>query len=373
MWCLEVLGWPGNGGLRYRLDSKKRVEVMDEKLLARVSNARGVSGFEDEIQALVTDVLDDCCDETRQDPMGNVIGLKRATSVPEGALRPLRVMVSAHADEVGMMVKHITADGYIKFQPLGGLRGSTISAQQVLIYGRELVRGVVVPTENLDSQLPSLDEMYIDVGRTADEVRQVVEIGDPITFVREFERLNDKVFTGRNFDDRIGTYCLLEAMRGLGDTQVDVYAVSSVQEEMGVRGAWPAAYAIEPDIGIAVDGSVTRGPYNLVGHGDPTCEMGKGAGVYVMDGHTIGNPRLVRFLLDLGASHSIPTQRNIGGGTDAEAIQRAKAGAMATTVGAPVRYMHSTVQLCHQDDIDATVSLIRTFLEHAHELMVIDQ
>jgi endoglucanase len=242
-----------------------------------------------------------------------------------------------------------------------------------LIYGRELVRGIVVPTENLDDRVPSLDEMYIDLGRTADEVREVVEIGDPITFVREFSRLNDTVVTGRNFDDRIGTYCLLEAMRSLGETQVDVYAVSTVQEEVGVRGAWPAAYAIDPDIGIAIDGSVTRGPYNLIGHGDPTSEMGKGAGIYMMDGRTIGNPRLVRFLLDLGISEGIPTQRNIGGGTDAEAIQRVRGGAMATTVGAPVRYMHTTVQLCDQNDIDATVALIRAFLEHAHELLVIEK
>lgn len=346
---------------------------MDDQLLAQVSNARGVSGFEVEIQALVRDVLDGCCDETRQDRMGNVIGVKKATRPPASAVRPLRVMVAAHCDEVGMMVKHISPEGYIRFQPLGGLRGTTLTSQHVLIYGRESVRGVIVPTDHLADSVPPLGEMYIDVGRPADEVRTMVQVGDPITFLGDLERLNDRVFTGRNFDDRIGTYCLLEAMRTLGDTSVDVYAVSTVQEEMGVRGAWTAAYAIEPDVGIAVDGSVTKGPYNLLGHGDPTCEMGAGAGVYMMDARTIGDPRLVRFLLDLGAEHNIATQRNIGGGTDAEAIQRTKAGALATTIGAPVRYMHSTVQLCHEDDIDATVSLIRAFLENAHDLMTIDR
>lgn len=344
---------------------------MDEELLARVSNAQGISGFEDEIQAVVNDVLANCCDETRQDRMGNVIGLKKATSVPAGAVRPLRVMVAAHSDEVGMMVKHISPEGYIRFQPIGGLRGTTLASQKVLISGRESVRGVIVPTDHLEDRVPPLHEMCIDVGRPPEEVKRLIEIGDPISFVGELERLNDKVFTGRNFDDRIGTYCLLEAMRGLGDTFVDVYAVSTVQEELGVRGAWTAAYAVEPDIGIAVDGAVTRGPYSLLGHGDPTCGMGGGAGLYVMDGRTVGDPRLVRFLLELGVAHNIQTQRNVGGGTDAEAIQRTKTGAWATTVGAPVLYMHSTVQLCHQDDIDATVSLIREFLEHAHELMVI--
>lgn len=346
---------------------------MDDKLLARISNARGISGFEDEIQAVVTDVLGGCCDEVSQDRMGNVIGIKRATSVPDGAVRPLRVVVAAHSDEVGMMVKHISPEGYIRFQPVGGLHGPTIMAQHVLIYGRELVRGVVAPTQHgSPDHTPPLTEMYIDLGRPAEEVRRLVEIGDPITFLGQLDRLNDKVVTGRNFDDRIGIYCLLEAMRGLGDISVDVYAVSTVQEEVGVRGMVPAAYAIEPDIGIAVDGSCTRGPYRNADW-DPTCDMGNGTGVYVMDSRTIGDPRLVRFLLDLAESHEIPVQRDIGGGTDASEIQRTKSGAMATTIGAPVLYMHSAVQLCHQDDIDATVSLIRAFLEHAHELMLIDK
>jgi endoglucanase len=347
--------------------------MVDEKLLARVSNARGISGFEDEIQAVVQDVLSGCCDEVRQDRMGNVIGIKKATRVQEGAVRPLRVAFAAHSDEVGMMVKHISPEGYIRFQPVGGLHGPTITAQRVLIYGKELVQGVVVPTHHGSADsMPPLTEMYIDLGRPAEEVRQLVQIGDPITFMGDLDRLNDKVFTGRNFDDRIGTYCLLEAMRGLGDTFVDAYAVSTVQEEVGVRGMIPAAYAIEPDIGIAVDGSCTRGPYRNADW-DPTCDMGKGVGVYIMDNRSIGDPRLVKVLLDLAESHDITAQRDIGGGTDASEMQRTKSGALATTIGAPVLYMHSTVQLCHQDDIDATVSLIRTFLEHAHELMVIDE
>ena len=166
------------------------------------------------------------------------------------------------------------------------------------------------------------------------------------------------------------TYTLLETMTRLGPTMVDVYAVSSVQEELGVRGMWTASYAIEPDVGIAIDGSPCRGAYP-----EPykTTEMGKGAGIYLMDRLTVGDRRLVRFLLDLCEEHEIPHQRNIGGGTDASAIQRSRAGALATTVGAPVRYMHSTVQLCHDDDVEATIKLLVTFLEHAHELIGADE
>jgi len=194
-----------------------------------------------------------------------------------------------------------------------------------------------------------------------------VSVGDVVTFAPGVELLNEKVYVGRNFDDRIGTYCLLEAMRRVGDTAVDVYAVSSVQEEVGLRGMRPAAYAIEPDVGIAIDGSLTWGPY--AGEHECTCTLGKGTGIYIMDRLTIGDRRLVRFLFDLCERLQIPCQKNVGGGTDAAAIQQSRAGALSTTIGAPVRYMHSTVQLCHADDIEATVELLAKFLEHAHELL----
>jgi tetrahedral aminopeptidase len=327
-----------------------------------------MSGFEDEIQAVVSEVLGASCDEVRRDRMGNAIGLKRAGSCPPGVERPLRVVLAAHADEIGMMVKHIEPEGYIRFQPVGGLRTASIMSQPVTIHARTPVHGVIVPEMDGSETLLALDDLLIDVGLPAEEVRQLVELGDPITFDQEFKQLNDKVYMGRNFDDRIGTYCLLEAMNRVGPTQIDVYAVSTVQEEVGVRGIPVAAYVIEPDIGLAIDGSVTRSPYSPP-HAR-TCDLGKGTGIYIMDRLTIGDRRLVRFLFDLCKEHDIPCQRNIGGGTDASVIQRTKSGALATTIGAPVRYMHSTVQLCHEDDIEATVALLTAFLEHAHELPV---
>ncbi|MDP6041931.1 MAG: M42 family peptidase, partial [Candidatus Latescibacteria bacterium] len=214
--------------------------------------------------------------------------------------------------------------------------------------------------------LPALDEMLIDVGLPREEVCEAIEVGDTVTFACELAELNDKVYVGRNFDDRIGTYCMLDAMEHLGATTVDVYAVSSVQEEVGVRGMPMAAYAIEPDMGLALDGSVTWGAH--IPKHELLCALGEGTGIYIMDRLTIGDRRLVQFLFDLCEKNGIAYQRNIGGGTDASAIQRTKSGALSTTVGAPVRYMHSTVQLCHEDDIEATVALLKTFLEHAHEL-----
>ena len=155
-------------------------------------------------------------------------------------------------------------------------------------------------------------------------------------------------------------------MSHVSETIVDVYAVSTAQEEKGVRGMPVAAFAIEPDLGLAIDGTPTWGAH--IGRHENICAMGKGTGIYLMDGLTIGDRRLIRFLFDLCEQNNIAYQRNIGGGTDASAIQRTGIGAIATTVGAPTRYMHSTVQLAHTDDIDATIKLLVTFLENAHKL-----
>ena len=330
---------------------------MDLKLLERVCNVPGVPGFEDEAQDVVTHALRGHCDELRRDRLGNVIALKRAARPPKDGTRPLRLMLAAHADEIGMMVKHISDRGYIRFIQLGGVYAHVSESQRVIIHGRRKVRGVVVPKDAGDDQKrPKLEELVIDTGLDGEALRRWVDIGDVVTFEDDVSMLNEHVVVGRNFDDRIGTYCLVEAMRRVGQTTVDVYAVSSVQEEVGLRGARVAAYGVDPDIGIALDGSLCRGAYSSE-HSE-TCTLGKGTGIYVADKLTIGHRRLVAFLLALGERFRIPCQKNIGGGTDAAAMQQTRMGVVSTTIGAPVRYMHSTVQLCHVADIDATVDLL---------------
>ncbi len=341
---------------------------MDQALLERVCNTPGVPGHEDAAQDVVTEVLAACCDDVRRDRLGNVIGLKRAADPPDEGERPLRVMFAAHVDEIGMMVKHIDDKGFVRFQPVGGLSSQVIISQRVTIHGAQRTGGVIVPDSRpaaKDKPTP-LNELFIDTGLDADTLRRRIDVGDIITFDPEFEVLNENIFVGRNFDDRIGTYCLLEAMRQVGPTAVDVYAVSSVQEEVGLRGARVATYAVEPDIGIALDGSLSWGPY--AGPHEKLCAIGEGTGVYIMDGLTIGDRRLLRFLFDLCERFDVPYQKNIGGGTDAAAMQQGKAGALCTTIGAPVRYMHSTVQMCHAADVEATVALLKAVMENAHTL-----
>lgn len=334
---------------------------MNRKLFQSICNAPGIPGFEDAVQDIAKGIFETSCDTVTRDPLGNLIGLKKAKATSRKGKAPT-LMLAAHADEPAMMVTRIDGKGMIKFRMVGGVNPVMAQSQRVLIHtgAKQPVRGCIVPKE-ADSKI---DDLRIDTGFSKDEVEKQVPLGSPITIDEDASVLNGKIWVGRNFDNRVGNYCLVEAMRQVGDTHVDVYAVSSVQEEVGLRGARAAAGRILPDMALAIDGSMTKGAYD---DGDNLCEPGKGTGIYLIDNLTIGHPKLVKYLFAMCGKHKIPHQLNIGGGTDAAAIQQSPGGSIVTTVGAPVRYMHSTVQLCHADDIDATVALLVKFMETAHE------
>ena len=342
----------------------------DIELLRAICDAPGVTGFEDPIRAVLRPMFEACCDEVTTDRMGNLVGLKRASRAPAGEAA-LKVMVSAHMDEIGFAVRHIDREGFVRVMPLGGIDARTVVSQRVIIHGREDVPGFIAPQPNWilsdeeKKRVLPVQELIVDTGLPKAEVEARVTLGDPISFAAGFQDLNEHMVLGRNFDDRIGVYTLVEAMRRAGALGVDFYAVASVQEELGVRGAITSAYAIGPDVGIAIDGSLASDvPYAK--EEDRHCVLGQGTGIYLIDNRTISDPALVRFLVRLAAEHDIQFQRNLGGGTDASEIQRTKAGARALTIGAPTRYMHSTTQLCHKNDIEETVRLLVAFLENAH-------
>jgi len=339
------------------------------ELLRILSDTPGVSGFEEQVQQIVAAELESVCDEVWTDRIGNVIGLKRARTA-EGAT-PLKVMIAAHADEIGFMVKHIDKEGFVRFIPIGGFDPRTLIAQRVIIHGEHDVKGVITPKPNWilrsgdQSKVLDIKDLVIDAGLSREEMAHIVSIGDVISLAQPFEKLNDKVVAGRNFDDRVGIYTMLEAMKRVHDCQVDIYAVATVQEEVGLRGVPTAAYAIDPDIGIAIDGSLASDiPYAK--EEDRHCTMGAGTGIYIMDKRTISDRKLVRFMVQLAEEHGIRYQMNLGGGTDASVIQRHRTGARVCTIGAPTRYMHSTAQLCSVEDIEHTIRLLVVFLENAH-------
>jgi len=338
------------------------------ELLQRLSDTPGVSGFEDAVQEIVRGELAQSCDEVRVDRLGNVIG-RRAARRAGGS--PLKVMLAAHMDEIGFMIKHIDREGFLRFLPIGGFDPRTLIGQRVIVHGREEVKGVIAPMPNwLQSgeerrKALELRDLVIDTGRSGDEVRRLLHVGDVISLAQRFEALNDRVVLGRNFDDRVGVYAMLEAVRRVGECQVDVYAVATVQDEVGLRGVPTAAHAIDPDVGIALDGSLASDvPY--ADEQDRHCTMGAGTGIYLIDNRTISDRRLVRFLVQLAEEAGIAYQMNLGGGTDASIMQRHRTGARVCTLGPPTRYMHSTAQLCAQSDIESTIALLVAFLENAH-------
>ncbi|MBI1337021.1 MAG: M42 family peptidase [Phycisphaera sp.] len=337
---------------------------MNSELLTRIGNTPGIPGYEHEIQDFIFNELIETCDEVRRDAMNNVIGLRKPTK-PLKSDKPVRLMFAAHCDEIGMMVKHIEGSGLIRFHKVGGIYTPAALSQRVVIHGREKVRGVMVPNFAEPDKMPNITDILIDTGLSKDELEKIVNVGDPITYDSDTAVLNGKTWVGRNFDNRLGSYCLVQAMREFKSTSCEVYAVSTVQEEVGLRGARPAAFGVAPDIGIAIDGSMSRGAY-VPDHGN-LCVPGKGTGIYMIDNLTIAQPRLLDYMFNLCEKRGIAYQRNIGGGTDAAAMQQSRSGVIATTIGAPTRYMHSTVQLAHADDIDATVALLVAMMETAHE------
>lgn len=349
-------------------------------LLEKLSNMPGVTGFEHEAQKLVADELRPHADEIWTDRMGNVIALRKARKPSRE--KPLRLLYSAHVDEIGFMVADIDDRGFIYFKPIGGFDARTLPSHRVTVHGTAGEQPVrlegVIPTkpgwmtdaEDKKRVIP-IDELFIDTGLPVERVLAAVQMGDVINLSKQFEVLNDEIVTGRNFDDRIGTYSLIESFRRIEDNTVDVYAVSSVQEEVGVRGVPTAAHAIGADICVAIDGSLPAD----IPFAEPhlkQCPIGGGTGIYLMDNRTIGDRDLLRGLMETCEKHGIPYQRNIGGGTDASAVQRAGLGAKATTIGAPTRYMHSTVQMCHVRDIQATVDLLAHFPRYAHTIVPAD-
>ncbi len=347
------------------------------ELLAKLSNIPGVSGFEHEAQRLVGDELRPYADELSIDRLGNVIALRKARKPSRE--KPYRLIYCAHVDEIGFMVSAIDERGFIYFVPIGGFDARTLPSHRVTVYGTAgerptTIEGVIpgkpgwmTDDEDRKRVIP-MDELFVDTGLPPERVKAAVQVGDVINLSKQFEVLNDEIVTGRNFDDRIGTYALVESFRRIENNTVDVYAVSTVQEEVGVRGAPTAAHAIQADICVAIDGSLPSDIPFAKSHREQ-CPIGGGTGIYLMDNRTIGDRDLLRGLMDTCEKHGIPFQRNIGGGTDASVVQRTGSGAKATTIGAPTRYMHSTVQMCHVRDIQATVDLLTYFPQYAHLIL----
>ena len=333
--------------------------MIDFDLLTKITEAPGAPGHEERIRSLVHQHLKDYCDDCYVDRMGNLIALKKGRK--EGKL-----LIAAHMDEIGFVVSHIDQDGFIRFHPLGGFDPKTLTAQRVIIHGTEDIMGVMgskpihIMTAEERKTPPKIDDYFIDTGRSPEELKEKIDIGDPITRERSMVRMGPCI-NGKSLDNRVSVYVALEVLRQFKEQPAfDSYFAFTVQEEVGLRGAQTIANKIHPDFGIAVDTTIA---YDLPGSKDheQVTHLGKGAAIKILDGRTICDGRMVRFLRQIAKENEIPWQHEVLplGGTDTAALQReGDGGSIAGAISIPTRHIHQVIEMCHCEDIEAAVQLL---------------
>lgn len=340
------------------------------KLLKKLTEAFGGSGQEAEIAAIVAQELRPLCRTVKTDALGNVVGFKPGRGARG---RRQRIMLAAHMDEIGFVVSHIDKEGFLRVQPAGGFDPRTMIAQRVTVLGqgkRKLPgllnvvgKPIHMQSEEDRKKLLQVGQFFVDLGLPHEKVIERVEIGDRVIWDREFASLGDAV-TGKALDDRVGVYAMLEALRRVKKNRHDIYAVGTVQEEVGLRGAITSAFHVQPEIAIALDVTLAVDTPEILEH-DRVTRLGQGVAIKVMDSSSISDPGLLSELRALAEAKKIRYQLEVlpRGGTDAGGMQRARGGARVITLSIPLRYVHSVNECAHRGDIQATIDLLAAYLD----------
>ncbi len=330
------------------------------KLLEKLCNVIAVSGDEGEVRKIVLEEIKPYADDVRVDALGNVL----ATRLGRGKNRT-RVMVDAHMDEVGFMIVADDSEGIYRFEIVGGIDVRHLVGKQVLV-GKDRVPGVIggKPVHLMDDdesfrKVP-LESLRIDLG-----LGGKAKVGDRASFATKFKRVGPSIMA-KSIDNRIGIATVIELLKHAPST-VDLCASFSVQEEIGFRGAKVAAHHFKPDMAIAIDSTpandlpVHDGGENI----SYNTKLGLGPAIYIADGSTLHDPRLVRFLSEVGDAGNIPYQfrQPGGGGTDSGGIQKALAGIPTVSISVPHRYTHSPVSISRVDDWKNTLALLHAALK----------
>jgi len=347
-----------------------------KELLARLAEARGISGYEGAVREIVEEELREYVDEIRTDKLGNLIASKSGKSPS--------VMIAAHLDEIGLMVKHIEPEGFLRFSTIGGWFDQTLLNQRVVLQpqpegeGGDIVYGVIgsKPPHRMKKEerekVIKAEDMFIDIGaKSEEEVSKLgITIGTPVIIDRQFIPLiNDRV-TCKAFDNRSGVAVMIEALRRV-NTEFEVYAVGTVQEEVGLKGARTSAFELNPNVAIAIDTDIAGG-HPGIEKKDTTVELDKGPVITVSDASGRGiitPPAVLKWLKGTASRYNIPYQLSVseGGTTDATAIHLTRSGIPTGVIGVPTRYIHSPVELLSLKDLDKCAELIARALEHVGE------
>ncbi|MGD8565738.1 MAG: M42 family metallopeptidase [Candidatus Bathyarchaeota archaeon] len=345
---------------------------VDTKLWAKLSNAFGPSGNEEEIRSILKKELNKYSDEVKVDKLGNIFFFHH------GKEEYPTIMLAAHMDEVAFLVTFIEENGFLRFQTIGGITSNIMLGHTILLRGsKRPLKGVIgtkpphIMTEEERKQILPMEDLFLDIG--AENQKQAKEKGARIgtrgVFDIQFTRLGDGFVSGKAFDDRAGCAVLAEVFKSLKDSPYNVVAVGTVQEEVGLRGARTAAWQIEPDFGLALEGTFAA---DVPGSRPDrvSAKLKGGPVVTIMDRTTITHPKILNTLMRLGEEKSIPYQfkKVPTGGTDAGAIHVTKAGIPSGTIAVPCRYIHAPASIAHIDDFKHTVALATEFVKEISKL-----
>jgi putative aminopeptidase FrvX len=344
------------------------VVAINEKLLRRLVETPGVPGREEQQREIAREELETLTDEIRTDPMGSVIGTKKGRD-------DVRVMIAAHTDEIGFLVKYVDDKGFLRLQTLGGHDPANMVSQRVLVSTADgtSLRGALQParkpphiSRGEEQKLPKADEFFVDLGMPAEEIKEAVRIGDYVTMDRTLEKVGDN-YMSKAMDDRVGVFVMLEALRAMGEHEATIFAAATSQEEVGLRGAAASGSALEPTVVVALDITLAM---DVPGGGNENTitSLGEGAAIKIMDSSLICNPKLVEHFRTIAEREGIAHQMEIlpAGGTDAGGVQRLHGGIPSITLSIPCRYVHTPNEMVHESDVQACIDLLARYLEEAH-------
>jgi len=328
-------------------------------LLKKICEASGVSGYEKEIREIVIQEVTPLVDNVSIDNMGNVIAFKKGRAAK-------KVMIGAHMDEIGFIITHIDDNGFLRFTPLGGFDPKTLTAQRVIVHGKKNVLGVmgtkpihVMSAEERGKVVP-ISNYFIDLGMTKKEVEEIIKIGDVVSRERELVEMGNCV-NCKSIDNRVSVFILIEVLRELKETPYDVYAVFTVQEEVGLRGASAATLKIQPDFGFGLDTTIAFDVPGALPH-EMITRLGEGTAIKIMDSSAICDYRMIDFMKITANKHTIKWQPEIlhAGGTDTAAIQKMTGGGSITgAISIPTRHIHQVIEMANKEDIQASIKLLK--------------
>lgn len=336
--------------------------------LEKLSNARGVSGNEFAVRALLLDHIKTKVDEVKVDALGNLIAIKRVSARRANSRRlPFRLLIAAHMDEVGFLITHINGEGRLHFEKVGGLDDRVLLSKSVWV-GSNGVAGVIcakprhLTSEQERKKVVDAEDLVIDIGANSrEDAQRVVQPGDYATFATTFGPFGENLVRGKALDDRVGCAILAELLND--DFPYDLYAAFTTQEEIGLRGARVAGYRVEPDAAVVIEATICDDSPKEKDV-SPTTRLGAGPALTLVDRGMLADKRWVKLFQGIAHEHHIPFQikQPLVGGTDGGRIHLTRAGVPSAVVSVPARYIHSPAAVISLDDYHNTLRLLRAAL-----------